>query len=642
MVAIGVLGGLLTVSVLVIAGISYAYAYHNRFFPGSIVATIPLSGLSYDAGLIAVNTRADALIQEGAFITINGSTRSIPLQIIAQDDPDLSRDLVNLNVAPAVQEAFNRGRTGNLFVRAWNMVAIGLTRPSMPIHVETNREAIKASLLETFDDYYNPAQEPSFNITSIEDVWEIQVIEGHTGRSFDIDNAIEAFISMMSQLNNNEVSIALVEETPTITTKQAEAHRDQIKAVLAAAPFTFLYEPSRFESFSYMLQAEELAEHIQLERTSDDSVQLSVPIALPLFTLMEEEINIDARNARFEMSHDRVQEFTPSIEGRAVDTEAVKASLLERLSAYTNVSSLTPSTEPILLTVERTEADITTEEVNDLGINEIIGVGVSDFRNSPANRIANIRHGMSKLNGLLIAPGEELSLVDKLRPFTLTDGYLPELVIKGNEIIPEIGGGLCQIGTTMFRTVMNSGLKVTSRRNHGLVVSYYNDLTNGNPGTDATIYDPNPDFKFINDTDHHILLNTEMDMTAGKIYFTFWGTSDGRKGYYSPPVVLNWSSAGPAVTTYTTTLAPGVKRCQSAHPGANTTFNYYVERPDGTLETITYDSHYRSLPASCLVGVTADQLDENGDLLPTTGEPSSESPVVEAEDPTTEEPLPVE
>ena len=90
--------------------------------------------------------------------------------------------------------------------------------------------------------------------------------------------------------------------------------------------------------------------------------------------------------------------------------------------------------------------------------------------------------------------------INRFEPFTIEAGYLPELVIKGDEIKPEIAGGLCQVGTTMFRAAMNSGLKITERQNHSLVVSYYNDLSNGNPGTDATIYDPHPDFRFLNDT----------------------------------------------------------------------------------------------------------------------------------------------
>ena len=68
---------------------------------------------------------------------------------------------------------------------------------------------------------------------------------------------------------------------------------------------------------------------------------------------------------------------------------------------------------------------------------------------------------------------------------------------------------MCQIGTTLFRMSMNSGMPIVQRVNHSLVVSYYADPVNGNPGTDATVYVPYVDFKFNNDTGNYLLLQTE-------------------------------------------------------------------------------------------------------------------------------------
>jgi vancomycin resistance protein YoaR len=256
-----------------------------------------------------------------------------------------------------------------------------------------------------------------------------------------------------------------------------------------------------------------------------------------------------------------------------------------------------------VISAERTAPAVPTGSANDLGIREVLGVGYSSFAGSPSNRRANIRHGADKLNGLLIAPGETLSLLENLRPFTIADGYLPELVIKGDKIIPEIGGGLCQIGTTTFRAAMNSGLEIAERRNHSLVVSYYNDPSNGQPGTDATIYDPSPDLKILNDTANYIMLVTTVDSATSELFFTFWGTSDGRAGSYTPPVVLSWTGYGATQETETTTLAPGVRQCQSPHPGATTTFDYNIVMPDGSVKTREFYSSYRSLPTICLVGV---------------------------------------
>ena len=264
----------------------------------------------------------------------------------------------------------------------------------------------------------------------------------------------------------------------------------------------------------------------------------------------------------------------------------------------------------VSIVTEQVEPEVRTGEVNDLGINEVLGVGYSNFSGSPHNRIKNISFAVNqKLNGLLIKPDEEFSLLNALKPFTIEGGYLPELVIKGDEIKPEVAGGLCQIGSTMFRAAMNSGLKITQRRNHSLVVNYYNDHRNGLPGTDATIYDPAPDLRFKNDTGNYILLTTEIDMAKKDIYFTLWGTSDGREGYYSEPVVTKWLPTGPTKTVETTTIAPGKQKCQSRHPGAVASFTYTIEKPDGEKVDRVFESYYRPLPQICLVGVESTEED---------------------------------
>jgi vancomycin resistance protein YoaR len=96
-------------------------------------------------------------------------------------------------------------------------------------------------------------------------------------------------------------------------------------------------------------------------------------------------------------------------------------------------------------------------------------------------------------------------------------GWYQELVIKGNETVPEYGGGLCQVGSTSFRMALASGLEIVERRNHSYRVRYYEPA-----GTDATIYSPAPDFRFKNNTNHHILITSEIqgDMLA----FYAWGT----------------------------------------------------------------------------------------------------------------------
>jgi vancomycin resistance protein YoaR len=339
------------------------------------------------------------------------------------------------------------------------------------------------------------------------------------------------------------------------------------------------------------------------------------------------DVEVAAKDARFTMQNGRVNEFQAAESGVGIATTTMVMRIEEAIRLRNNIN--TDVTSTVQLAVEIVEPTISTEDVNDLGITELLGVGISDFSGSPSNRIANIRNAVNKLNGIIVAPGEEFSTIEHTKPYTIAGGYLPEKVIKGDSITPEIGGGLCQIGTTLFRMAMNSGLDITERRNHSLVVAYYNDLENGLPGTDATLYDPAPDFKFKNDTAHHVLIEATMDVSTGLLKFYLWGTSDGREARYTSPTVLEWYNPGEARYIETTDLPPGETQCQSAFRGAYTTFTYTRQLPGAETEEIAYTSRYRALPKICLIGVeekTICQELPDGSTICDSGEMPGSSP----------------
>jgi len=259
----------------------------------------------------------------------------------------------------------------------------------------------------------------------------------------------------------------------------------------------------------------------------------------------------------------------------------------------------------VSVTVAVVEPNVKLSDINDLGIADVLGVGISTFRDSHTNRIKNIATAIKRLNGSLVKPEEEFSALKYAGPFTSENGFLPEEVIKGDKIKKEIGGGMCQIGTTLFRMAMNSAMPITERRNHSLVVGYYADPVNGNPGTDATLYEPILDFKFLNDTGSYLLLQTEIDYKRQQLTFTLWGRPDGRKGWYTHPTVSRWIPAGaPLPDIESAELKPGERKCQNAFRGAVASFVY--SRITSSSEKIdrTFESYYRPLPKICVVGKT--------------------------------------
>ncbi len=214
-------------------------------------------------------------------------------------------------------------------------------------------------------------------------------------------------------------------------------------------------------------------------------------------------------------------------------------------------------TEALLeIPVIKTEPVVTVpDSLKERGITELVSVGYSSYKTSPANRIANVNHGFEVFNGIIVEQGAEFSFTDLMGPVDAAHGWLPELVIKGDETIPEYGGGMCQVSSTMFRAALYGGLPITQRKNHSYAVSYY--AYPYGYGLDATVYDPNPNLKFINDTPGDILIQGYTD--GFDAYFVFYGTYDGRTVKMEGPYSYDYVSPPTAQTEYTDELDPGVR-----------------------------------------------------------------------------------
>ena len=274
-----------------------------------------------------------------------------------------------------------------------------------------------------------------------------------------------------------------------------------------------------------------------LSRQQDRThIRISTDLALDAEQLksylekLKEDSRVDPQNAKLSFDGGSVSAFSLSKDGSEINTE-------KSFEDVKNALSENPQTKDIDLETNILKPEVTSTDLAKYGVKELIGEGVSNFLHSPQNRIHNIQVGAAKFNGVLIKPGEEFSFIQTLGPVDESTGYLPELVIKTDKTVPEFGGGMCQVSTTMFRAALNSGLKITARTNHAYPVVYYNPQ-----GLDATVYIPNPDLKFVNDTPNYILIQTHIAGT--QLFFDFFGTSDGRQTKLDGPTVLEKNPDG--------------------------------------------------------------------------------------------------
>ena len=301
------------------------------------------------------------------------------------------------------------------------------------------------------------------------------------------------------------------------------------------------------------------------------------------------EIYQEPKDPKFEVSGGRVKAFQLAQTGYELDKDQATSQIIAALKA--DQTSLD-------LPIKVTESKIGSNDPAEIGLKELVGEGTTNFSGSPENRRHNIAVGAKSFDGILIKPGEEFSMLKYLGPVESSTGYLPELVIKEDRTIPEYGGGLCQVSTTMFRAALNTGLKITERQNHSYRVRYYEPPV----GMDATVYIPKPDLRFVNDYDSYLLIQTEV--SGDNLTFKFYGTKDGRRSETTDPYVYDVIGAGEPIYTESPDLAPGeIKRIETAHPGSKASFTYRVYDAAGKLRNEqTFQSAYVPWPARYLYG----------------------------------------
>lgn len=601
---------------LLSAGFVWAQRYTGRIAPGVQIGPIDVGGMHPELAQQVLQSTIDELYLHGVSVRVNHETKVLALSSLSVSDLTES---VEFSLDHAIVEAQNARRSNNLMTQLWLFFSSFWNTYTITIPVSLDQEKIQKDLLDLFADVESPGFNAGFQFLKSEQGWKVEITPSVTGQEFDWETFFADLNHRLANFDfddqqNTSVYLSLRTVTPTVTESMANTQTQEALTKLLSAPLTFSHTDERGISSQWTLTQTEFSKMII--PGPQESIAIDQVVFNTFLDPIADALERPAQNARFEMDNGRVVEFLEAKTGQRLDRDLMHARLLSHL------------TDTYTLAFVTEEPAVQTSDINDLGVDQILGVGTSSYRGSPINRRKNIQNGVNLLNGLLIAPGETFSLLDALKPFDVTNGYVPELVIKGTKIIPEIGGGLCQIGTTTFRAAMNAGLPIVERRNHSLVVSYYNDPSNNNPGTDATIYDPSPDFKFLNDTGHYILFQAENLVDTQELRFTFWGTSDGRKGSYSPPVVTRWIPVGETQYIETTDLKPGEQSCQAAHIGADASFEYLIVRPDGTIETTTFDSHYRPLPKICLVGVEElspiDTLSPVAEPLPVEVQPSDE------------------
>src|SRR4051812_46166409 len=340
----------------------------------------------------------------------------------------------------------------------------------------------------------------------------------------------------------------------------------------------------RWQGASWTIASWQLRPMLQLPGSGRTMLEIGGPTADRYFKGLARVLDRPARNAGFAISAGGAVGIIPSRRGRKLDVRKTEANLLAAAAADNRTARVVVSTAL---------PSRTTREARGMGIRGLVG-SYETIYGGDANRVHNVQLVSRLIDGHLIAPGATFSFNQATGERTAAKGFREAPVIINGELQTGLGGGVCQVSTTVFNAAYEAGLKITARTNHALYISHY-------PlGRDATVNYPDTDLRFANDTDHWLLLRT------------FVGSYSLTVGLYGAPqhrrVV---SDTQPLVTTGPPPVKhepdPNLTQGQtvveeSGEPSRSTSVRRRVYRHGTLLYDNTWYSSYRGEPKLVLVG----------------------------------------
>jgi vancomycin resistance protein YoaR len=399
------------------------------------------------------------------------------------------------------------------------------------------------------------------------------------------------FTQKNNHIQQTNLTLTHPEVTATISAKQIEIGYDS--DLLAKQAMSIGRSSNMLANASLMLQA-----YMQGVNLPSSYHYQEKKLDLLLQSL-QKKLDKQPIEALFTFENGRISAFQLPQNGQQIETKALKKQIISTMVAQEQITE--PQTITLEIPLKKLLPRVSEEKTTDLGITELVATGTSLFAHSIENRLYNINLAASRLNGVLIAPGETFSMVKTIGDVSTTTGYKQAYVIENGKTVLGDGGGVCQVSTTLFRAALNAGLPIIERHPHAYRVGYYEQ--DSDPGIDAAIYYPSVDLQFKNDTNKHLLIQTVFNPYEQRLTFNLYGTKDTRQVSISNPVITSESPAPAAVYQDDPTLPKGeIKQVDFSADGANVFFTRTVTKEGKIIISDKFVSNYRPWQAIFLRG----------------------------------------
>lgn len=438
-----------------------------------------------------------------------------------------------LDAESTVKQAYALGRTGLPWERIYEKMQVIFYGANIsPVYL-FNMSTAQDKISQIAQEINQPTVEAELIVNGL----DVQMNPGQVGLSVDTW-ATAGMVGFNAQAQQNfEVPMVVVSQSPQIldASEQAQLARSILSQSL------YLTVPNRTDADPepWELDPATLAEMLSVQRVRmDDQEVFQVGLDGTKLAQLLESIATTMRvenpeNARFIFNDEtgQLELYQSAVVGREVNISNSITKINQEVAQGNHLIELAFDTQEPEVLDDATGAE--------LGITELVQATTTYFYGSDAARKTNIRTSAGQYHGLLVAPGETFSMVDHIGDISLDNGYAEAWIIYGDQTIKGVGGGVCQVSTTLFRNAFFAGYPIAERHYHSYRVLYYEQNMWGGmdeslAGLDATVYAPLVDLKFVNDTPYWLLMETYV--YDNEIQWKFYSTSMNR--------VVDWTSTG--------------------------------------------------------------------------------------------------
>ena len=511
-------------AVIVVLG-TYQLWFSGRILPGVSVAGVDLSGMDPDLAALIINQNL-VYPYTGKILFRDGE------KIWLASPAELG---FVLNSADSIQAAYQVGRSGSLLSRLSTQVKSWRGGLDIPVVIMFDQRVAYAFMQKIASEIDRPEIEAELALNGV----QVIATTGQIGRLMNVDMTMNLLITQLQSFSDGEVPLIIDEIDPLIMEVNAEA--ETIQKLLNSPLVLQIPNAQANDPGPWIIEPNALANMIRVERVKNNesahySIRLDNSQLIPILDEIGSSIQSKSENARFIFNDDtrQLELIKPAIIGKTFNLDATLDVVQQLALQGEHEIPIVVNLDPLLVGDDA--------QSQTLGISELVSTASTYFLGSSEERIQNIQTAASRFHGLLVAPGEIFSMGSALGDVSLENGYAEALIIYDNRTIKGVGGGVCQVSTTLFRTVFFGAYPVVERHPHAYRVGYYEQLSSGAhdsklAGLDATVYVPLVDFKFTNDTPYWLLMETYVNVAARRLTWKFYSTNDGRS--------VEWNTSGP-------------------------------------------------------------------------------------------------